>query len=172
MMSKMTLSIAMLMSLLLVALPAAAEHRTHDKREPKLEKVAHKLAVATSELYAEARHGRPHHRWAVHRALFSLRDLERHASAFHQRVERHGVSAYETQREYRRLSRAHAAARYRVERLRRGDRLHDELARVDRLMAKLDTKLARLDTSRRQSRRHARHERRSDHWSAVFAWNF
>ena len=96
MMSKTTLSIAMLLSLLLASLPAAAERRGHDKREPKIEKVAHKLAVATSELYAEARAAGRHQRsWRTRRALWSLSDLERRACAFSERVERYGFTSSE-----------------------------------------------------------------------------
>ncbi|MBW2268407.1 MAG: hypothetical protein JRH16_07505 [Deltaproteobacteria bacterium] len=169
MMAKTMLPIAMLLTLVLGALPAAADRRSHDKREPKIEKVAHKLVRATNELVAEAQDVRRHHRWRYTRALRSLYSLDRHAMAFSERVQRDGAYAHSTQREFRRLARAHREAESRVERLRRSERLQGDWARVDKLMGKLDTKLASLDS------RHGRHReqaRRYDRWRGAFAWNF
>ena len=171
MMAKTTVSIAMLMSLMLVALPAAAEHRTRDKREPTVEKVAYKLAAATHALHAEAHDARGHSR-AYRYAVASLHDLDRSANAFSHRVQRDGIYAHTTQRAFQRLERAYETAVYRVEHLRHRRHLRDDVARVGRLMSRLDTQLAGLDRRHDRYRHHARYDSRRDRWRAAFAWNF
>ncbi len=172
MMAKTMLPIAMLLTWVLGALPAAADDRSRDRREPKVERVAHKLADATHELHAEAHDARRHRSWRHRRVVWSLHDLAQHARAFHHRVEHEGVYAHSTRREFRRLERAHETAQSRIEQLHHRGYLHHELARVDRLMGKLDTKLARLDRRHEGFRQHAWRDAGRDRWRASFAWNF
>jgi predicted nucleic acid-binding Zn-ribbon protein len=172
MMAKTMLPIAMLLALVLGVLPASADDRSRDRREPKLEKVAYKLVEATHELHAEAHDTRRHRSWRQQRVVRSLHDLAQHARAFSQRVEHEGVYAHSTQREFRRLERAYETAQLRIEQLHHRGYLHHELARVDRLIGKLGTKLARLDRRHEGSRQHAWHDAGRDRWRASFAWNF
>lgn len=174
MMAKTTISIAMLMSLMLVALPASAEHderRKRDKRETHAEKIAHSLKQATHELYAEARHS-SRYNWRYRYAISSLYDLERCARDFDRRVQRDGIYSYRTQRDFERLEATYHKAQYRVDRLRRSRHLRHELARVDHLMRKLEKKLARVDRHGHGYRHHARVDTHRDRWRASFAWNF
>jgi hypothetical protein len=171
MMAKTTISIALMMGLTLVALPAAAEHGKRDRREAKVEKVAYKLAEATTELYAEARHSR-HRSRSYRRALWSLSELDRRACAFSERVRHDGVYSYKAQRDFERLAHAYQTAQHRVDRLHDSGRLHAELEQVNQLMARLDTKLARVDRRGDAPRHHARIDTRRDGWHAIFAWNF
>ena len=188
--TRILLSIAMISSLLLGALPAAAEHPDRDRRDRKIEKVAYKLARATSELYSDAYHARPRHSRRYSRALRSLHELDRRACAFAERVEREGVRSRGTQRALRRLARAYDEARYRVDHLRRGRHLSKDLARLDEYMGRLETRVARVDgrggrdaRDRHNDARERRHEPAhhqgrygrfdpAERWHATFAWNF
>jgi hypothetical protein len=165
MMAKTMLPIAMLLTLALGALPAAANDRS---RGAKVEQVAYELAEATHQLHAGAHHARRHHSWSHRRLVSSLHDLAQHARAFSHRVAHDGVDAYSTRREFRRLERAYGTAQVRIERLHHRGYLHHERARVDRWIGKLETRLARLDRRHERSRHHAGRDR----WRASFAWNF
>ena len=181
MMARMLLSIAIGSTLLLGALPAAAEHPDRDRRDRKIEKIAHQLARATSELYADAYNARPRHSRRYASALWSLHELDRRACAFAERVEREGAYSRGSERALRRLSRAYDEARYRVDGLRRGRHLRHDLARLDKYMGKLETRVARFD--RRDVDRWRRGAPADHHawygsrdrregWHATCAWNF
>ena len=172
MMAKTMLPIAMLLTLVLGALPAAANDRARDRREPKLERVAHEFAEATHELHAGAHGARRHLSWRHQRVVWSLHDLAQHARAFHHRVEHDGVYAHSTRREFRRLEHAYQRAHVRIEQLHHPGYLHHELARVDWLMGKLDSRLARFDRRHEGFRHHAWRGAGRDRWRASFAWNF
>jgi hypothetical protein len=164
--------IAMILTLVLGALPAAAEHRVHERYDTRLERLSHKLADATEELrqeVAESRRG-----WRLHKpyTLRTLDRLERDAKKFHRRVENRGVNHNATRRAFRRLEESFAAASDRIShrRFRRGIR-HD-FERVAKLMEKVEIRMARID-HRGDHRRHARHDRHhSDGWRVAgsFGW--
>jgi len=164
--------IAMILTLVLGAPPAAAEHRAHERYDARLERLSQKLAGATEELrheVAESRRG-----WRYHKryALRTLDRLERDAKKFHRRVENKGVTHHATRRAFRHLEESFAAASDRIShrRFRRGIR-HD-FERVAELMEKVEIRMARLDHGG-DHRRHARHDRH--HWdgwrvAGSFGW--
>ena len=171
MMANIMIPMATMLMLVLGGLPAAADHRERDRREPKLEKVAHKLSRAANELYRDANRSRRFHRgWNQRAALNGFERLNDHACAFEERLARRGWYAPSTQAAYHRLLRAHDTAVRRLDRVDRRHRLNDEMARVSHLIQRLETRVARLERRDRRDR-YAGWERHRG-WRGTFAWNY
>lgn len=165
-----TIPIAVALTLVLGALPAAAKKRGHDRREARIERLAHDLHEAAASVYAgafETRRYRCHRYW---RAVSALERLDRNARRFHATVEREGPHDRDTRRAFQRLERSYGAARHTLPRLRGKRRLHRDFARVERLMHRIDDRLAQhpgqhrgYDRSRHRAYDRSRHRGR-DHW--------
>ena len=102
--------IAMILTLMLGVLPAAAEHRDHEGGEARLERLSHRLATATEELRDEVAESRRGRHFRQRYTLRTLDRLERDAKKFHRRVERKGVYDRATRRAFRHLEASFAAA--------------------------------------------------------------
>ncbi len=177
MMVKLMIPMATFLMLVMGGLPAAADHRDRDRREPKLEKVASKLSRATSELYRDADRSRRFHRSRTHRkALRSFERLEHRACAFEERLVRNGFHDHTTRIAYRKLQIAHDSAVRRLSWVGDRHRLHDEMRRVNRLMDRLDTRVARVQRRHDRHDRYAWGDRDRDRgwrgWRGGFAWNY
>ena len=180
---KRLVPIAVALTLALGAFPAAAKHRSHDRPEAKLVRLAHELHEATSEVRHRAFESRRHRGFRHWRAVFALRNLDRDARRFHRTVEREGPYDRDTRWAYQRLEHSYGTAQHSFPRLRGKRRLHGDFARVERLMHRIDSRLARYDGRHRRNdhRRHSRHDRwrygdRNDdghgRWHVSWAFDF
>ena len=163
---------AMILTLVLGALPAAAEHRTPRRGDAGLERLSIELAKATEELRDEFTEGRRSRRFHQRYTLKTLDRLERDAKKFHRRVERNGVNDRATRRAFRRLESSFNAANERFPALKSRRGIRRDFARVARLMERVETRMAWID-QRRDHRRHASHDHQGDHadgWR--IAWTF
>jgi len=162
--TKRLVPIAVALTLALGAFPAAAKHRSPDRPEVKLMRLAHELHEAASEVYAGAFESRRHRGFRHRRAVFALRNLDRDARRFHRTVEREGPYDRDTRWAFRRLERSYDTAQHSSPKLRGMRRLHRDFSRVDRLMHRIDTRLVRYDDRhhRNAHRRHSRHDRWRD----------
>jgi hypothetical protein len=163
---------AMILTLVLGALPAAAEHRTPQRGDAELERLSIELAKATEELRDEFTES--HRSWRFHRpdTLKTLDRLERDAKRFHRRVERNGVNDPATHRAFRQLESSFNAANERFPALKSRLGIRRDFARVARLMERVETRMARID-QQRDHRRRASHDHDGDHadgWR--IAWSF
>jgi hypothetical protein len=154
--------IAMFLTLILGALPAAAGQRSQRSGDAGLERLSHKLVTATAELrdeMATSRRG-----WRIHQryTLRALNRLEHDAKAFHRRVEREGVSDRSTRRAFRSLEASFAAVSERIPATRNRRVLRRDFAQVVALMEKVEARMARAD-HRRDGRHHARNGH-TDRW--------
>jgi hypothetical protein len=163
---------AMILTLVLGALPAAAEHRTPQRGDAGLERLSIEFAKATEELRDEFTES--HRSWRFHRpdTLKTLDRLERDAKRFHRRVERNGVNDPATRRAFRQLESSFNAANERFPALKSRLGIRRDFARVARLMERVETRMARID-QQRDPRRRASHDHDGDHadgWR--IAWSF
>ena len=159
--------IAMFLTLILGALPAAADHRGHGRANAGLERLAHELELATAELRDEV--ATIHRGWRAHRrtALLSLNRLRHDARVFHRRVERDGAADRATRRAFRELEASFAAASERIPAVRHRRSIRRDFAQIAALMQRLETRMARID-HRHGGRRHAGDEH-TGHWR--IAWS-
>lgn len=150
--------IAMILTLVLGALPAAAEHRARARGDSGMERLSHKLATAATELRAEAATSR--RGWRFHRQpmLRTLDRLERDAKVFHRRIERVGEYDHSTRLAFRKLEASFAAASERIPATRHRRSIRHDFSQVAALMEKVEIRMARID-HRGDGRSHARHGR-------------
>ena len=102
-MTKKTIVSIAMAALVLGALPAAAAHSSHERRDDRTAQLARELQKATYELYrrvAERGHYRGREQW---RAAWALRSLDHQARDFRARVDRYGADHRRTQREFHEL---------------------------------------------------------------------
>ena len=156
------------LALLLLALPAGADRRSHHDADERIASLAQRLDRATSDLYCEAAERARYRSWRELRAMHALRRLERRADSFARQVRRHGADDRRVAGALDSLEQAYRVAAARRGYLRRPGRLDDEFARVDKLLRKLDRRLARLEwDDERIGRRGHRHAgRRAEHGRA------
>ena len=147
---------AAMLAFLLAAVPAAAEHRSHDG-DSGIAQLARRIEKTTNELYRDVARSRP---WgfAHWRSVAALRNLDQRAQRFENRVSRSGIRDDRAQREFRELEQALRYAKGAVRHFRGRAAIERELDRVDRLVGQLDTRIARLE--RRDDRRYAQQDRR------------
>ena len=160
--AKRLVTIAAALMLALSAIPATAKHRSHDRSEKRLARLAYELHEATDAVYAGATlrcRNRCFWQW---RALSALRRLDRDAGRFRHNLVRKGPDHRKTRKAFRRLERSYARARHTYPVLRRRGGLKDALVRVERLIHRVDHRLARSDR-RHPGRDPLRHPRR-DAW--------
>jgi len=159
---KTLVPIAVALTLALGAIPAAAKHRSHERPEAKLVRLAHELHEATSGVRRSA--VAPHGHWSNRhwRALLALQNLDHNAHRFYWTVNRKGPQDRDTRRAFRRLERSYRIAQHSFRELRGARGLHRDSARVERLMHRIDIRLAQYDGRHRPSD-HWRNGRR-DHW--------
>jgi hypothetical protein len=149
--------IAMLLTFVLGALPAAAGNRGHDRGDAGLARLSHGLAAATAELRDEVAASRRGWRFHQRHTLRALDRLERDAKVFHRRVENEGVYDHSTRRAFRHLEASFAAANDHFPARRMRHSIRHDFAQVAALMEKVEHRMARLDRGLDQ-RRHAGHE--------------
>jgi hypothetical protein len=150
------------LTLALGAIPAAAKHRSEDRSEGKLVRLAHDLRETTDAVYAEAIERRRHRNYWHWRALSALKRLDRSAHRFHRILKAEGHGDRRTRDAFRRLERSYRMARHSFPGPRGPRRLHREFTRVGRLMDRIDTRLARSggDPHPHDSWRHRQHDPR------------
>ena len=162
MLAKTTASIAMTLALLLGVLPAAAadrsyERNSHERNDARLKELAHHLEAAARELYRDTRIRRGHRGWTQWRALRATSHFDRHARAFHARVEHRGHFEPEMRQEFHRLEHAFEVAKARVSKLRVRRELRRDLERVEKLMHRLEHQVA-FRADRHEWRRYSRRD--------------
>lgn len=153
---------AMILALVMAALPAAAAHDSK-RGDDRIEKVARKLGVATDALYCDLASSDARYSWEGRKALRAVRRLDRRAQAFTRHVDNRGFGRY-AQHELRDLERAFDRAERRLDALRIGRDIRKDVRRVAKLMGKLETRVARYDAPQRRHRGDHRRER------VAFAW--
>ncbi len=187
---------AIALALVLGALPASAAHRSYDRpgsrghdreanrsghepQQEKIDRLAHRLDHATSQLYSQATDRARHESWREWRAIRTLRRLERRADHFQTHVARHGAGSRRAQAAFRDLDCAYQAAAERRDDLRRSRQLRDEFARVDDLMDRLDHRIATLarherhrENIRHRVDRERRHRSRDSRTHVAFHFGF
>lgn len=160
--NKTIVSIAMA-ALVLGALPAAASHSSHEKRDDRTAQLARELQQATTRLYSRVA-VRGHYRSAAQwRAALVLRSLHHEARDFRSGVDRYGADHPRTRVEFRELTRALGRAQHASE-LRHSRQLRGDFERVARLVNTLDSRLAARAEYRPDDRdRRGRDDYRGDH---------
>ncbi len=144
----------------LLALPAAAHHDSHDKRDRKIVALAQELQEKAHQLYCDAVETTRHPRWAERRALRSLHAVDRQARDFAEQVDRRGVEHRRTAYELRELRLAVDRAESRLWALDGRRKIERGFARVEKLTDRLDRRVAKAHERRRDHI--ARHEDRRD----------
>ena len=155
--------IAILLTLVLGALPAVAEHRVRQPGNAGFERLSHRLVTATEELRYEVASSRRGSRFHQRYTLRTLNRLQRAAEVFHNRVERVGVYDRSTRRAFRNLEASFAAASERIPATRHRRAIRHDFLQVAALMKRVETRMARIDHSR-HGRGHARNDRHG-RWS-------
>ena len=172
--------IAVILTLALGALPAAAEHRNQRRGNNGIAHVSERLAHATGALHSVATESRFRRGFHRRNALWTIERLDRDAKRFHRRVKRQGAFDRNTRVAFRHLEASFRRAnqRFPVVKARRGVRR--DFARVAGLMAQVEARMARIDhridhrrTGYRGGNDGRRHSSRSgSHAGWRLAWNF
>jgi hypothetical protein len=160
--------IAMILTLALGALPAAAKPRVYERGHVGIEHLSHKLATATEELRDEVATSRRGWRFNQRYTLRKLSRLQHDAAVFHRRVERVGLYDHSTRRAFHELEASFAAANERIPAMTHRRSIRHDFLQVAALMERLETRMARLD-HHRDGRGHAGNHREG-RWS--IAGNF
>ncbi len=158
---------AMILALVMAALPAAADHGSKND-DRRIEKVARKLGKATDDLYCDLVYSDLRRSWNGWKALHAVRRLDRRAKDFYAHVDRNGFDRH-ARYELVALERAFHRADRRLDRVYLGRESRRDFRRVAKLMDRLETRVASYDPRDRRHRGDRRGERHRRE-RVAYAW--